>query len=122
VRTMGFSALSLSFLINRLVEIAAKNLQAQVSHRKSKEVAWNLTSVDLVRASEVSGGLSPQRALLPCLSAVSLGQPSWRQAGLELTSSSWWACVSLPSVGLRGGRSTTPSFPRIPTPHRVPFF
>ncbi|XP_021031839.1 peroxisomal acyl-coenzyme A oxidase 1 isoform X2 [Mus caroli] len=36
----------------RLVEIAAKNLQAQVSHRKSKEVAWNLTSVDLVRASE----------------------------------------------------------------------
>uniref|UniRef100_A0A8C6N3E7 Acyl-coenzyme A oxidase n=2 Tax=Mus TaxID=862507 RepID=A0A8C6N3E7_MUSSI len=36
----------------RLVEIAAKNLQAQVSHRKNKEVAWNLTSVDLVRASE----------------------------------------------------------------------
>ncbi|KAK1330812.1 hypothetical protein QTO34_008750 [Cnephaeus nilssonii] len=36
----------------RLVEIAAKNLQTEVSHRKSKEVAWNLTSVDLVRASE----------------------------------------------------------------------
>ncbi|XP_020014929.2 peroxisomal acyl-coenzyme A oxidase 1 isoform X1 [Castor canadensis] len=36
----------------RLVEIAAKNLQAELSHRKSKEVAWNLTSVDLVRASE----------------------------------------------------------------------
>ncbi|XP_031207649.1 peroxisomal acyl-coenzyme A oxidase 1 isoform X1 [Mastomys coucha] len=36
----------------RMVEIAAKNLQTQVSHRKSKEVAWNLTSVDLVRASE----------------------------------------------------------------------
>ncbi|XP_021067401.1 peroxisomal acyl-coenzyme A oxidase 1 isoform X1 [Mus pahari] len=36
----------------RLVEIAAKNLQTQVSHRKSREVAWNLTSVDLVRASE----------------------------------------------------------------------
>ncbi|XP_008511549.1 peroxisomal acyl-coenzyme A oxidase 1 isoform X3 [Equus przewalskii] len=36
----------------RLVEIAAKNLQTEVFHRKSKEVAWNLTSVDLVRASE----------------------------------------------------------------------
>ncbi|XP_030693589.1 peroxisomal acyl-coenzyme A oxidase 1 isoform X1 [Globicephala melas] len=36
----------------RLVEIAAKNLQAEVIHRKSKEVAWNLTSVDLVQASE----------------------------------------------------------------------
>ncbi|XP_052049885.1 peroxisomal acyl-coenzyme A oxidase 1 isoform X1 [Apodemus sylvaticus] len=36
----------------RLVEIAAKKLQTQVSLRKSKEVAWNLTSVDLVRASE----------------------------------------------------------------------
>ncbi|KAL1779375.1 peroxisomal acyl-coenzyme A oxidase 1 isoform X1 [Sigmodon hispidus] len=36
----------------RLVEIAAKNLKAHMSHRKSKEVAWNLTSVDLVRASE----------------------------------------------------------------------
>ncbi|XP_040845577.1 peroxisomal acyl-coenzyme A oxidase 1 isoform X4 [Ochotona curzoniae] len=36
----------------RLVELAAKNLQAEVGHRKSKEVAWNLTSVDLVRASE----------------------------------------------------------------------
>ncbi|XP_058284753.1 peroxisomal acyl-coenzyme A oxidase 1 [Hylobates moloch] len=36
----------------RLVEIAAKNLQKEVIHRKSKEVAWNLTSVDLVRASE----------------------------------------------------------------------
>ncbi|ELW68301.1 Peroxisomal acyl-coenzyme A oxidase 1 [Tupaia chinensis] len=38
----------------RLVEIAAKNLQSEVLHRKSKEVAWNLTSVDLVRASEGS--------------------------------------------------------------------
>ncbi|KAF3817241.1 hypothetical protein GH733_011641 [Mirounga leonina] len=36
----------------RLVEVAAKNLQNEVIHRKSKEVAWNLTSVDLVRASE----------------------------------------------------------------------
>ncbi|KAM5274377.1 peroxisomal acyl-coenzyme A oxidase 1 isoform 4-T4 [Ctenodactylus gundi] len=36
----------------RLVDIAAKNLKAEMSHRKSKEVAWNLTSVDLVRASE----------------------------------------------------------------------
>ncbi|TKC53463.1 hypothetical protein EI555_014918 [Monodon monoceros] len=36
----------------RLVEIAAKNLQTEVIHRKSKEVAWNLTSVDLVQASE----------------------------------------------------------------------
>nr|KAF6454504.1 acyl-CoA oxidase 1 [Rousettus aegyptiacus] len=36
----------------RLVEIAAKALQAEMIHRKSKEVAWNLTSIDLVRASE----------------------------------------------------------------------
>uniref|UniRef100_A0A8C0LXY6 Acyl-coenzyme A oxidase n=1 Tax=Canis lupus familiaris TaxID=9615 RepID=A0A8C0LXY6_CANLF len=36
----------------RLVEIAAKNLQNEVIRRESKEVAWNLTSVDLVRASE----------------------------------------------------------------------
>ncbi|XP_028912909.1 peroxisomal acyl-coenzyme A oxidase 1 isoform X1 [Ornithorhynchus anatinus] len=36
----------------RLVETAARNLQAEVKHRKSKEEAWNLTSVDLVRASE----------------------------------------------------------------------
>nr|AFD64640.1 peroxisomal acyl-coenzyme A oxidase 1 isoform 2 [Sus scrofa] len=35
-----------------LVEIAAKNLQTEMSHRKSKEAAWNLTSIDLVRASE----------------------------------------------------------------------
>ncbi|XP_047614844.1 peroxisomal acyl-coenzyme A oxidase 1 isoform X2 [Phacochoerus africanus] len=37
---------------SRLVEIAAKNLQTEMSHRKSKETAWNLTSIDLVRASE----------------------------------------------------------------------
>ncbi|XP_020921676.1 peroxisomal acyl-coenzyme A oxidase 1 isoform X3 [Sus scrofa] len=37
---------------SRLVEIAAKNLQTEMSHRKSKEAAWNLTSIDLVRASE----------------------------------------------------------------------
>uniref|UniRef100_A0A8C3E9F4 Acyl-coenzyme A oxidase n=1 Tax=Corvus moneduloides TaxID=1196302 RepID=A0A8C3E9F4_CORMO len=36
----------------RLVESAAKNLQAELNHRKSKEDAWNRTSVDLVRASE----------------------------------------------------------------------
>ncbi|XP_074116882.1 peroxisomal acyl-coenzyme A oxidase 1 isoform X2 [Sminthopsis crassicaudata] len=36
----------------RLVEAAARNLQAELKHRKSKEIAWNLTSVDLVRASE----------------------------------------------------------------------
>ncbi|XP_037347341.1 peroxisomal acyl-coenzyme A oxidase 1 isoform X2 [Talpa occidentalis] len=36
----------------RLVEIAAKNLQTEVMRQKSKEVAWNLTSVDLVKASE----------------------------------------------------------------------
>uniref|UniRef100_A0A8C2W3I7 Acyl-coenzyme A oxidase n=1 Tax=Chinchilla lanigera TaxID=34839 RepID=A0A8C2W3I7_CHILA len=36
----------------RLVDIAAKNLQTEISHRKSKEVAWNLTSVYLVRATE----------------------------------------------------------------------
>ncbi|XP_054026689.1 peroxisomal acyl-coenzyme A oxidase 1 isoform X2 [Dryobates pubescens] len=36
----------------RLVEAAAKNLQAELNHRKSKEEAWNRTSVDLVRASE----------------------------------------------------------------------
>ncbi|KAM4842879.1 peroxisomal acyl-coenzyme A oxidase 1 isoform 3-T3 [Thomomys bottae] len=37
---------------SRLVEMAAKNLQTALSHRKNREVAWNLTSVDLVRASE----------------------------------------------------------------------
>ncbi|XP_036610462.1 peroxisomal acyl-coenzyme A oxidase 1 isoform X1 [Trichosurus vulpecula] len=36
----------------RLVETAARNLQAEMKLRKSKDVAWNLTSVDLVRASE----------------------------------------------------------------------
>ncbi|KAM8797094.1 peroxisomal acyl-coenzyme A oxidase 1 isoform 2-T2 [Eudromia elegans] len=36
----------------RLVEAAAKNLQAELNHRKSKEDAWNMTSVDLVRASD----------------------------------------------------------------------
>ncbi|XP_056673097.1 peroxisomal acyl-coenzyme A oxidase 1 isoform X2 [Monodelphis domestica] len=36
----------------RLVEAAAKNLQIEMKHKKSKEIAWNLTSVDLVRASE----------------------------------------------------------------------
>ncbi|EHA99423.1 Peroxisomal acyl-coenzyme A oxidase 1 [Heterocephalus glaber] len=36
----------------RLIDVAAKNLQTEVSHRKSREEAWNLTSVDLVRASE----------------------------------------------------------------------
>ncbi|KAJ6660455.1 hypothetical protein lerEdw1_017879 [Lerista edwardsae] len=37
---------------SRLVEFAAKNLQTELNHRKSKEEAWNRTSVDLVRASE----------------------------------------------------------------------
>ncbi|KAF3817893.1 hypothetical protein GH733_013742 [Mirounga leonina] len=36
----------------RLVELVAKHLQNEVIHRKSKEVAWNLASVDLVRASK----------------------------------------------------------------------
>lgn len=36
-----------------MVEFAAKNLQAELNRRKSKEEAWNRTSVDLVRASEV---------------------------------------------------------------------
>lgn len=58
---MASSALYSSFLLNRLIEIAAKKLK---THMKSKEVAWNLTSVDLVRASEVSGG-SPHCAPLP---------------------------------------------------------
>ncbi|XP_061472230.1 peroxisomal acyl-coenzyme A oxidase 1 isoform X3 [Rhineura floridana] len=40
---------------SRLVEFAAKNLQAELNRRKSKEDAWNRTSVDLVRASE--GGI-----------------------------------------------------------------
>nr|XP_056712817.1 peroxisomal acyl-coenzyme A oxidase 1 isoform X1 [Euleptes europaea] len=37
---------------SRLVEFAAKNLQAELNRRRSKEDAWNRTSVDLVRASE----------------------------------------------------------------------
>nr|XP_023675794.1 peroxisomal acyl-coenzyme A oxidase 1 isoform X2 [Paramormyrops kingsleyae] len=35
----------------RLVELAAKNLQAELQRRLSKEDAWNQTSIDLVRAS-----------------------------------------------------------------------
>lgn len=49
----GVPCLRTSLLPDRLVEVAAKNLQAEISHRSSREVAWNLTSVDLVRASEV---------------------------------------------------------------------
>ncbi|XP_067403689.1 peroxisomal acyl-coenzyme A oxidase 1 isoform X2 [Emydura macquarii macquarii] len=37
---------------SRLVEAAAKNLQAELNRRKSQDDAWNRTSVDLVRASE----------------------------------------------------------------------
>nr|XP_006136581.1 peroxisomal acyl-coenzyme A oxidase 1 [Pelodiscus sinensis] len=37
---------------SRLVEAAAKNLQAELTRRKSQEDSWNRTSVDLVRASE----------------------------------------------------------------------
>ncbi|XP_053155314.1 peroxisomal acyl-coenzyme A oxidase 1 isoform X2 [Hemicordylus capensis] len=37
---------------SRMVEFAAKNLQAELNRRRSKEDAWNRTSVDLVRASE----------------------------------------------------------------------
>uniref|UniRef100_A0A8D0EEH3 Acyl-coenzyme A oxidase n=1 Tax=Salvator merianae TaxID=96440 RepID=A0A8D0EEH3_SALMN len=37
---------------SRLVEFAANNLQAELNRRKSKEDAWNRTSIDLVRASE----------------------------------------------------------------------
>ncbi|XP_048869576.1 peroxisomal acyl-coenzyme A oxidase 1 isoform X1 [Brienomyrus brachyistius] len=36
----------------RLVELAAKNLQAELQRRSSKEDAWNQTSIDLVRASD----------------------------------------------------------------------
>nr|XP_014342276.1 PREDICTED: peroxisomal acyl-coenzyme A oxidase 1 isoform X2 [Latimeria chalumnae] len=36
----------------RLVEAAAKNLQTELKCRKSKEDAWNDTSIDLVRASD----------------------------------------------------------------------
>ncbi|XP_036383996.1 peroxisomal acyl-coenzyme A oxidase 1 isoform X1 [Megalops cyprinoides] len=36
----------------RLVEVAAKNLQVELQHSKSKEDAWNNTSIDLVRASD----------------------------------------------------------------------
>ncbi|KGL78376.1 Peroxisomal acyl-coenzyme A oxidase 1, partial [Tinamus guttatus] len=35
-----------------LVESAAKNLQAELNHRKNKDDAWNVTSVDLVRATD----------------------------------------------------------------------
>ncbi|KAM3845671.1 peroxisomal acyl-coenzyme A oxidase 1 isoform 1-T1 [Vipera latastei] len=37
---------------SRMVEFAAKNLQAELTRWKSKEDAWNRTSIDLVRASE----------------------------------------------------------------------
>ncbi|NWI16342.1 ACOX1 oxidase, partial [Crypturellus soui] len=35
-----------------LVEAAAKNLQAELNRRKNKDDAWNVTSVDLVRATD----------------------------------------------------------------------
>ncbi|XP_015675183.1 peroxisomal acyl-coenzyme A oxidase 1 isoform X1 [Protobothrops mucrosquamatus] len=37
---------------SRMVEFAANNLQAELTRWKSKEDAWNRTSIDLVRASE----------------------------------------------------------------------
>uniref|UniRef100_A0A9J8DFT6 Acyl-coenzyme A oxidase n=2 Tax=Cyprinus carpio TaxID=7962 RepID=A0A9J8DFT6_CYPCA len=36
----------------RLVEMASKNLQAELQHSKSNEDAWNNNSIDLVRASD----------------------------------------------------------------------
>ncbi|KAK1163669.1 peroxisomal acyl-coenzyme A oxidase 1 isoform X1 [Acipenser oxyrinchus oxyrinchus] len=37
---------------SRLVELAARSLQGEIQHSKSKEEAWNNTSIDLVRASD----------------------------------------------------------------------
>lgn len=38
---------------HRLVETAAENLQVELQHSKSNEDAWNNSSIDLVRASDV---------------------------------------------------------------------
>ncbi|XP_077055234.1 peroxisomal acyl-coenzyme A oxidase 1 isoform X3 [Siphateles boraxobius] len=40
------------FRASKLVEMAAKNLQAELQHSKSNEDAWNNSSIDLVRASD----------------------------------------------------------------------
>ncbi len=38
---------------HRLVETAAENLQVELQHSKSNEDAWNNSSIDLVRATDV---------------------------------------------------------------------
>uniref|UniRef100_A0A9J8ABK4 Acyl-coenzyme A oxidase n=1 Tax=Cyprinus carpio carpio TaxID=630221 RepID=A0A9J8ABK4_CYPCA len=40
------------FRASKLVEMASKNLQAELQHSKSNEDAWNNNSIDLVRASD----------------------------------------------------------------------
>lgn len=40
-----------------LVEMAAKSIQQELQRRKSQEDAWNNSSIDLVRASDVSSVL-----------------------------------------------------------------
>lgn len=37
-----------------LVEMAAKSIQQELQNRKSQADAWNSSSIDLVRASDVS--------------------------------------------------------------------
>ena len=37
-----------------LVELAAKSIQQELQNRKCQEDAWNNSSIDLVRASDVS--------------------------------------------------------------------
>lgn len=40
--------------VSSLVELAAKSIQQELQYRKSQEDAWNNSSIDLVRASDVS--------------------------------------------------------------------
>lgn len=40
--------------VSSLVELAAKSIQLELQCRKSQEDAWNNSSIDLVRASDVS--------------------------------------------------------------------
>lgn len=96
------------FLIwTRLVESAAKNLQAELNHRKSKEDAWNRTSVDLVRASEVSDVPAKETC---CESSSSFCAPDW----LCLVSAGPLSLCDSEAVHSQAGRGRWRRRPRCP--------
>lgn len=53
-----FNFLCHDVCVYSLVEMAAKSIQQELQKRKSQEDAWNNSSIDLVRASDVSSLLS----------------------------------------------------------------